>query len=190
MLITSECFGQKSQDWSFYCRFGATCQVEWYHLGYICNPHSLMEGTETLCRDDIGDSLGSPNHLWLQGKTPINIGLWIVDFPICRSLRVMSWQHRVCGKPQPEPRHNLVACKCCFYILIPKYVCVVVTSHWPPHINWVTVPPAVTNSHITLQTKTGCPLKLSRVEWGQQGVLKLQSVWVLMPQYSDGDTIL
>ncbi len=26
-------------------------------LGYVRNPHSLMEGTETLCRDDIGDLL-------------------------------------------------------------------------------------------------------------------------------------
>jgi len=33
------------------------------HLGYIRNPRSLMEGTETLCHDDIGDLLGSPNHL-------------------------------------------------------------------------------------------------------------------------------
>ncbi len=33
------------------------------HLGYVRNPHSLMEGTETLCRDDIGDLLGSPDHL-------------------------------------------------------------------------------------------------------------------------------
>ncbi len=32
-------------------------------LGYVRNPRSLMEGTETLCRDDIGDLLGSPNHL-------------------------------------------------------------------------------------------------------------------------------
>ncbi len=32
-------------------------------LGYVRNPRSLMEGTETLCRDDIGDLLGSPEHL-------------------------------------------------------------------------------------------------------------------------------
>ncbi len=32
-------------------------------LGYVRNPRSLMEGTETLCRDDIGDLPGSPNHL-------------------------------------------------------------------------------------------------------------------------------
>ncbi len=32
-------------------------------LGYVRNPRSLMEGTETLCRDDIGDLLGSPDHL-------------------------------------------------------------------------------------------------------------------------------
>ncbi len=65
------------------------------------------------------------------------------------------------------------------------------------------------SSHITLQPKTGWPLKLSRAEPGQYldgrppgktrllleevlvrpaGVLTLQSVWVLMPQYSDGDT--
>ncbi len=35
-------------------------------LGYVRNPHSLMEGTETLCRDDIGDLTGSPEHLWLR----------------------------------------------------------------------------------------------------------------------------
>ncbi len=27
-------------------------------LGYVRNPRSLMEGTETLCRDDIGDLPG------------------------------------------------------------------------------------------------------------------------------------
>ncbi len=32
-------------------------------LGYVRDPRSLMEGTETLCRDDIGDLLGSPDHL-------------------------------------------------------------------------------------------------------------------------------
>ncbi len=32
-------------------------------LGYVRNPRSLMEGTETLRRDDIGDLLGSPDHL-------------------------------------------------------------------------------------------------------------------------------
>ncbi len=30
-------------------------------LGYVRNPRSLI--TETLCCDDIGDFLGSPNHL-------------------------------------------------------------------------------------------------------------------------------
>ncbi len=70
---------------------------------------------------------------------------------------------------------------------------------------------ALTGSHITLQPKTGCPLKLSRAEPGQYldgrppgktrllleevlvrpaGVLTLWSVWILTPQYSDGDTIL
>ncbi len=29
----------------------------------VRNPRSLMEGTETLCRDDIGDLPGSPEHL-------------------------------------------------------------------------------------------------------------------------------
>ncbi len=33
------------------------------HLGYVFNPCSLMEGKETLCHGDIGDLLGSPNHL-------------------------------------------------------------------------------------------------------------------------------
>ncbi len=32
-------------------------------LGYVPNPRTLMEGTETLCRDDIGDLPGSPEHL-------------------------------------------------------------------------------------------------------------------------------
>ncbi len=32
-------------------------------LGYVRNPRSLIEGTETLCRDDIGDLLGSHDHL-------------------------------------------------------------------------------------------------------------------------------
>ncbi len=32
-------------------------------LGYIRNPRSLMEGKEMLCRDDIGDLPGSPEHL-------------------------------------------------------------------------------------------------------------------------------
>ncbi len=29
-------------------------------LGYVCDPRSLMEGTETLCHDDIGDLLEAP----------------------------------------------------------------------------------------------------------------------------------
>ncbi len=37
------------------------CKAE--RLGYVRNPRSLMEGTETLCRDDIGDLPGSPDHL-------------------------------------------------------------------------------------------------------------------------------
>ncbi len=36
--------------------------------------------------------------------------------------------------------------------------------------------------------KLGCCWK--RCQWGQQGVLTLWSVWVLTPQYSDGETIL
>ncbi len=38
-------------------------------LGYVRNPRSLMEGTETLCCDDIGDLPGSPEHLWLRENT-------------------------------------------------------------------------------------------------------------------------
>ncbi len=38
----------------------------WKRLGYVRNPRSLMEGTETLYRDDIGDLPGSPEHLWLR----------------------------------------------------------------------------------------------------------------------------
>ncbi len=40
--------------------------LEKNRLGYVRNPRSLMEGTETLCRDDIGDLPGSPEHLWLR----------------------------------------------------------------------------------------------------------------------------
>ncbi len=43
------------------CAFGWVKYRE--RLGYVCNPRSLMEGTETLCRDDIGDIPGSPEHL-------------------------------------------------------------------------------------------------------------------------------
>ncbi len=46
-------------------------------LGYVRNPRSLMEGTETLCRDDIGDLLGSPNHLWLRENAN---EYWLVEF--------------------------------------------------------------------------------------------------------------
>ncbi len=66
---------------------------------------------------------------------------------------------------------------------------------------------AIIGSHITLQPKTGCPLKLSRAEPGQYldgrppGKTRLLleevlvrpaggAVWVLTPLYSDGDTIL
>ncbi len=66
-------------------------------------------------------------------------------------------------------------------------------------------------SHITLQPKTGFPLKLSKADPGQYldgrppgktrllleevlvrpaGLLTLWSVWVLTPQYSNRDTIL
>ncbi len=31
-----------------------------YRLDYVRNPRSLMEGTETLCRDDIGIYLEAP----------------------------------------------------------------------------------------------------------------------------------
>ncbi len=47
--------------------FGSQCIPKLFgnqqRLCYVRNPRSLMEGTETLCRDDIGDLLGSPNHL-------------------------------------------------------------------------------------------------------------------------------
>ncbi len=35
--------------------------VQRKRLGYVRNPRSLMEGTETLCRDDIGIYLEAPN---------------------------------------------------------------------------------------------------------------------------------
>ncbi len=41
----------------------STSYIYTNRLGYVRNPHSLMEGTETLCRDDIGDLPGSPEHL-------------------------------------------------------------------------------------------------------------------------------
>ncbi len=41
-------------------------EQKWDRLGYVRNPRSLMEGMETLCRDDIGDLPGSPEHLWLR----------------------------------------------------------------------------------------------------------------------------
>ncbi len=31
--------------------------------GYVCNPGSLSVGHYELCRDDIGDLPGSPEHL-------------------------------------------------------------------------------------------------------------------------------
>ncbi len=34
--------------------------------GYVCNPGSLSVGHYELCRDDIGDLPGSPEHLWLR----------------------------------------------------------------------------------------------------------------------------
>ncbi len=37
----------------FYC-------MKNYRLGYVCNPCSLTEGTETLCRDDIREFTWEP----------------------------------------------------------------------------------------------------------------------------------
>ncbi len=34
--------------------------------GYVCNHGSLSVGHYELCRDDIGDLPGSPEHLWLR----------------------------------------------------------------------------------------------------------------------------
>ncbi len=45
---------------------GLSSSFDEERLGYVRNPRSLMEGTETLCRDDIGDLPGSPEHLWLR----------------------------------------------------------------------------------------------------------------------------
>ncbi len=44
-------------------RLFISLQIKYKRLGYVRNPRSLMEGTETLCRDDIGDLPGSPEHL-------------------------------------------------------------------------------------------------------------------------------
>ncbi len=51
--------------WNFFTSSVYLSNVS-YRLGYVRNPRSLMEGTETLCRDDIGDLPGSPEHLWLR----------------------------------------------------------------------------------------------------------------------------
>ncbi len=57
----------------FFCEYWNSADLSAAHhvlfeerLGYVRNPRSLMEGTETLCRDDIGDLPGSPEHLWLR----------------------------------------------------------------------------------------------------------------------------
>ncbi len=47
------------------------------HPDSCCNNRSLSVGHYELCHDDIGDLLGSPDHLWLKRKRPWN---WLVDF--------------------------------------------------------------------------------------------------------------
>ncbi len=42
-------------------------------LGYVRNPHSLKEGTETLCRDDIGGFTWKPRSSLSKEKTPIKL---------------------------------------------------------------------------------------------------------------------
>ncbi len=48
---------------AFPIAFDAASRSLGERLGYVRNPRSPMEGTETLCRDDIGDLPGSPDHL-------------------------------------------------------------------------------------------------------------------------------
>ncbi len=41
--------------------------INWKNVsGYVCNHGSLSVGHYELCRDDIGDLPGSPEHLWLR----------------------------------------------------------------------------------------------------------------------------
>ncbi len=74
-------------------------------LGYVRNPRSLMEGTETLCRDDIGDLPGSIRERGLRSKP--RRSLPVGHYELCRDDIGVLWK-----APQAEPRHNLVACRC------------------------------------------------------------------------------
>ncbi len=58
-------------------------------LSYVRNPRSLMEGTETLCREDIGVLLESPNPLWLSENANEN---WIVDFACSATPRARGYK--------------------------------------------------------------------------------------------------
>ncbi len=46
-------------------------------LGYVCNPHSLKEGTETSCRrtDELGSRLERPIHFECKLNEPMHIGM-------------------------------------------------------------------------------------------------------------------
>ncbi len=44
-----------------------------YHLGYVRNPRSLMEGMETLCCDDIGGFTWKPRSSLTYEKTPMKL---------------------------------------------------------------------------------------------------------------------
>ncbi len=61
----SECHmgagGHQPRGMAFPLQMTCSFQTQWRkRLGYVRNPRSLMEGTETLCRDDIGNLPGSP----------------------------------------------------------------------------------------------------------------------------------
>ncbi len=46
-------------------------------LGYVCNPRSLKEGTETSCRrtDELGSRLERPIHFECKLNEPMHIGM-------------------------------------------------------------------------------------------------------------------
>ncbi len=53
-----------------------TCNTK-KHLGYVCNPHSLIEGTETSRQrtDELGFSLERPIQLEYKLNEPMHIGM-------------------------------------------------------------------------------------------------------------------
>ncbi len=61
-------------------QFGKPCVIGSLpvkRLGYVCNPRSLKEGTETSCRrtDDLGSRLERPIHFECKLNEPMHIGM-------------------------------------------------------------------------------------------------------------------